>query len=159
MTSALDAPRASVLESSQSLPSDNPDALFTKNGSTKSNFSSYDVFPALLSADPVCDRNRYGENLDRASCDEALEKIGSTMTIFTVAQRGSPYRPFMKLPNRWSSSDGKCVIDLIIAPGSVTDVTFTAQIKAAAERVIETCIPTEGSTEGGSIAEIGGVEH
>ena len=107
MTFALDASKASVPKHLPSLPSGIPDGLFIKNGSTYANFRSnlsfYDVLPATLNAYPVCDRDRYGHNLDRASCEEALQKIGSSFITFTVSQRSSAFRPSMKLPNRWSS--------------------------------------------------------
>ena len=76
------------------------------NGSfqVKTNSTFYDVFPAAINANVQCDGARYGQQVDRVACQDALHKIGTALDYLTVAQRGMGRRPMMALPQRYSSS-------------------------------------------------------
>lgn len=106
LTTPLDPTRPSVLESPSSLLSNSPASPSVNNTShqidSNSTSSFYDVLPAALGTNPECDY-RYGHDLVRHSCEEALQKIGTTLNMFSVVTRGEGRRAQMILPNRWSS--------------------------------------------------------
>lgn len=72
---------------------------------TSTNASFYDILPAAVNAHPMCDSIRYGQDLDRNSCEDALHRIGSSLNQVTVAPRGLRRRPDIILPHRWSSCE------------------------------------------------------
>lgn len=62
----------------------------------------YDVLLPTSNANVQCNAASYGQTLIQASCENALQKISTSTTQYTVAERGSGSRPRMALPNRWS---------------------------------------------------------
>lgn len=72
---------------------------------TNTTTPQYDIFPATTNAFVQCNSGRYGVNLDRSACLDAVAKIGNDPTQFTVAQRGLGRRPAVALPNRWVSCE------------------------------------------------------
>lgn len=56
---------------------------------------------------------------------------------------------------RSSKADGKCVIDLITAPGVYSDSISEHDMTQAAQRVIDGCVRQTGPTEGGSLGAVG----
>lgn len=105
LMSPLDVSTPTSLEPSSALPALNLSTLLRHNGSfsVHTNLPFYDVFPAAVNANVQCDGGRYGQNLDRAACQDALQKIGTSLDYIPAAQRGLGRRPKMALPNRYSS--------------------------------------------------------
>ncbi len=52
-------------------------------------------------------------------------------------------------------ADGRCVIDLMTAPGVTSDQVSNAQVAQAARRVIDQCVAGTGPIQGGSVGAIG----
>ena len=96
LASPLEASRDPLSNRLTKAPIGNP---FSSSG----NSSSYDIFPATLSADPVCDGDRYGQNLGIIACEDALQGISSSQLTFIVSKRSKHGRAFLFLPYRWSS--------------------------------------------------------
>lgn len=97
----------SSLSTGLGLPSSTDGTALIKADLLSANSSSlqYDVFPVMVDAKVHCDAQRYGLNLVRNACESALQRIGTSPHIFTVAQRGPRLRPSMVLPNRWPSGN------------------------------------------------------
>ena len=119
LSSALTPPDSASLVTSEYSPSDNLSSLIVINGSVDTSdggtpqeipvlsFNTtgvqYDVIPSVTSNAVICDGSSYGVNLDRSACDNAIARVGSDATSFSVAQRGLGRRPNVALPNRYSS--------------------------------------------------------
>lgn len=125
---ALSLPGAASINSAGGLPCNSISPQLSSNNSIEaiydvdspdynlllSNYTStspqYDVFPAAINAIPQCDGSRYGVNVDKTACENALGQLNAMDTTpFTVAQRGLGLRPSMNLPNRTSSSKRYCL--------------------------------------------------
>lgn len=105
LASPLDASGAASLEPSSLSSSLNISSLLMNNGSSlvQTNSTFYDVFPAAINANVQCDGARYGQQVDRVDCQDALQKTGTSFDYVPAAQRGLGRRPAIVLPQRYSS--------------------------------------------------------
>ncbi|KAL9133091.1 MAG: hypothetical protein Q9175_005730 [Cornicularia normoerica] len=101
-----------------------------------------------------CDGTAYGSNLNSASCTEALNEINASLTMEqTYGQRYTG--PFdVKLPKRYISSDGLCVIQPSIIPGESSARASPQEVAFAAGYIIDQCVNARPST-GGRVRDIG----
>ncbi|KAM0805193.1 hypothetical protein BDR22DRAFT_884739 [Usnea florida] len=87
-----------------------------------------------------CNSHSYGTDLNRGSCHDAWVNLGRTPDTVRwgprVSAQSAPYR----LPYRWSSDDGACVIEIISVKPSDSDVASRLDISRAAERVLDKCV-------------------
>ena len=106
--------------------------------SANPNSQLYDVFPAGISNNNVqCDGSRYGVNIDRAACQDALQRIGTSPAIITVAQRGTGRRPQITLPNRYSSCKHTWI--LIQKPSRWARIPIVLSVAALGPSVLTSC--------------------
>ncbi|KAF6219098.1 hypothetical protein HO133_004923 [Letharia lupina] len=115
----------------------------------------YDL-PAVTSAAPQCNGTLYGTNLDRHSCFDAWQNLGSIPERVSWGPRGPGHNFQYRLPYRWSSDDGQCVIDITNYQAHNSDFASLLEISHAADQVLKKCIdPLGGPAEGGFVANVG----
>ena len=107
-----------------------------------------------------CYGSRFGIDLSKQSCVDALGSLPVDITLRTFGQRDKG--PFdILLPRRYLSSDGLCAIDISNAKRHpFGDSATSAEIQAGAHRLVNQCV-LRGSRKmgyrpvGGSIRDLG----
>ncbi|KAG7008895.1 hypothetical protein G7Y79_00004g014790 [Physcia stellaris] len=131
------------IASSALLPATPNTSFATSDGSTLPlNESSIPFLSNNLTVAPGvvdCNSGRYGTDLSRSSCIDALQSLPSGTTLRTFGERGrGAFRE--PLPRRYLSADGKCAIDISNTRNRAYDDSATdKQMKDAAQRVVERC--------------------
>ncbi|KAL9130639.1 MAG: hypothetical protein Q9175_006969 [Cornicularia normoerica] len=115
----------------------------------------YDL-PAVTNAIPQCNGAVYGTNLDRHSCFDAWGSMGFTAQLVSWGPRGPGHNFQFRLPYRWSSDDGQCVIDVVHRQDHNSDFASFLEIRHAADQVMQKCIdPPSNPAMGGFVANVG----
>ena len=107
-----------------------------------------------------CYGSRFGIDLSKQSCVDALGSLPVDITLRTFGQRDKG--PFdILLPRRYLSADGLCAIDISNAKRHpFGDSATSAEIQAGAHRLVNQCV-LRGSRKmgyrpvGGSIRDLG----
>lgn len=123
---------------------------------TSNSTLSYDHPLTNINAIPFCSGARFGYNISRRSCDNALRSIPTFPDdrLLLFGQRGSASWP-NNLPARWLSNDGYCAIDLVHKAGANNDSIRVSRFVNAASSVINQCIRGGRPNEGGIVGELG----
>lgn len=107
---------------------------------------------------PKCMGPRYGYDLERQSCLDALLSIApdsTTRHTYGARTRGNFE---VQLPYRFLSTDGLCAIDIEVVSGKSSDVSDWAEISEKAQQLVDRCVllvPNFRHTMGGSIRNVG----
>ncbi len=148
-----------VIESVGDVLSTNTTFLLPDSNSSNSEYALPFEYPDLgllgaTNADLQCKGGNFGVNLSRLSCNSAFDRLSNSPSVMTWGQRGAGSFQ-IKLPFRASSSDGFCAIDVVHAPGKVSDLTSPLQVKQAASQVINGCVKNGAPNTGGLMRNIG----
>ena len=101
----------------------------------------------------VCNGDAFGYDLDVPSCNNAIRFVGFNTTERSFGMRDS--REFdILLPQRFISSNGKCVIEPALAPGVTEARASPEDIAVASVAVVRNCAAKTPS-RGGIAKEIG----
>ena len=107
-----------------------------------------------------CHGSRFGIDLSKQSCVDALGSLPVDITLRTFGQRDEGAFDIL-LPRRYLSTDGLCAIDVSSARGRpYGDSTTNAEIQAGAQRLVNQCV-LRGSRKlgyravGGAIRDLG----
>ncbi|KAL8867329.1 MAG: hypothetical protein Q9174_005732 [Haloplaca sp. 1 TL-2023] len=111
--------------------------------------------PQLNGSDPQvqCLGGVFGYDIDLDSCRGAQELIPMDDKELTFGQRGRMGSDVVT-PARWSSTDGKCVIDLPETESQMVKASYQ-DLALAAEEMIEICMEYKEKTEGSLATNIG----
>ncbi|KAL9130272.1 MAG: hypothetical protein Q9175_007066 [Cornicularia normoerica] len=102
----------------------------------------------------VCNGDAFGYDLDVPSCNNAIRFVGFNTTERSFGMRDS--REFdILLPQRFISSNGKCVIEPALAPGVTEARASPEDIAVASVAVVRNCAAKTPS-RGGIAKDIGG---
>lgn len=105
-----------------------------------------------------CSGTKYGYNLNSTSCTEALFQIDAASTTeqtYGPRLRGSFD---VKLPKRYISSDGRCIIEPQIVPGEFSARASLQEVAFAARFIVDSCV-TARPSQGGTVQHIGGDDN
>lgn len=103
----------------------------------------------------ICNGNAFGYGLDNDSCAQSVALVGISTTVLTFGMRSSAGRAYdIELPQRFISTDGKCVIEPSLTPGATEASASAEDIAVAAFVVVRNCVGGEGAT-GGIAKDIG----
>lgn len=151
---------ALVIETIGEGPNAKTDFFLPESNSSDPEYTAFE-YPGIddnllgaTDADVQC-RASLGENITRFSCNEALNSMSTDNTRFSWGQRFTQQAWQVKLPVRYSGSDGFCVIDVTHAKGKVSDFATPREVKEAAQKVVNGCIKTGKPNTGGSIRKVG----
>ncbi len=153
---ALDS--SMVIESVGDVQSANTSFLFPDSNYSNSEYELPFEYPDLdllgaSNADLQC-KESLGVNLSRLSCTSAFNRISSRNNLITWGQRGAGNYQ-VNLPFRVGSEDGFCAIDVVHAPGKVSDLASPLQLKQAAAQVINGCVKNGAPNTGGMVRNLG----
>ncbi|CAF9918332.1 MAG: hypothetical protein ALECFALPRED_000647 [Alectoria fallacina] len=97
----------------------------------------------------ICNGNAFGYGLDNDSCAQSVALVGISTTVLTFGMRSSAGRAYdIELPQRFISTDGKCVIEPSLTPGATEASASAEDIAVAAFVVVRNCVGGEGATGG-----------
>ncbi len=148
-----------VIESVGDVQSANTSFLFPDSNYSNSENKLPFEYPELdllgaSNADLQCKGGSLGVNLSRLSCTSAFDRMSNQNTVLTWGQRSAGNYQ-VQLPFRASSLDGFCAIDVVHAPGKVSDLATPLQLKQAAAQVINGCVKNGAPNTGGMIRNVG----
>lgn len=101
----------------------------------------------------ACSGTAFGHDLDLNACGDAIRHVGVSTAKITFAVRGTspsslPAGPDIPLPRRFISSDGKCVIEPILAPDVDHAEASPEDIAVAGFVVVRNCVGIRGGMGG-----------
>lgn len=102
-----------------------------------------------------CDGVAYGRDLSSTSCAEALNQIDDSSTIEMTYGPRLAGTFDVRLPQRYISPDGRCIIEPRIVPGEFSARASLREVAFAAGYVIDHCV-TASPSQGGTVRDIGG---
>lgn len=119
------------------------------NSSSASNRNNASATSLLATGRVSCLRRIYGYDLNYESCHKAWKKIPRSYISNTYGTRGQDVE--MRVPIRYQSDDGRCVIDIRPTRTSAAvrgDVVRGVDMSNAAIDVLDRCVTKK---EGGSV--------
>lgn len=148
-----------VIESVGDIQSANTSFLFSDSNYSNSEYELPFEYPDLdllgaPNADLQCKGGSLGVNLSRLSCTSAFDRMRNQNNLLTWGQRSAGSFQVL-LPFRASSLDGFCAIDVVHAPGKVSDLASPLQLKQAADEVIKGCVKNGAPNTGGMRRNLG----
>ena len=96
----------------------------------------------------------FGSDLNYTSCERAVSVIGLDKKVRSFAERDAGIRADILLPQRFSSSDGECVIELVIESGATIARASAENIALASFVIVRNCVAKQPS-KGGIAKNIG----
>ncbi|CAF9943463.1 MAG: hypothetical protein ALECFALPRED_000407 [Alectoria fallacina] len=101
-------------------------------------------------------QERFGSNLNLQSCQSAALSIEYQLTTpYTWGPRDTAITYDFPMPQRWVSSDGTCIIEALLGPGSTFARASLQDLAMGAYTVVQKCVEQKSPGEGGIAKDLG----
>lgn len=143
-----------VMQNYTSFPYNSTGFIPTNSSNLLNLISSQTTSPS--NAALVCNGQTYGFNVPLRSCMDAYRQIPDDATDLTFAPRHTVSCD-IALPFRWISSDGRCIIDVLIKDSSPSANVSYSELRTAANLLSFHCVNRR--SQGGIVTGLGDGLH